>query len=212
MSSAADQFEQYYRQTHPANIPWENIPFGFIKSCVADGSITPGTVLDVGCGTGNQALWLAGQGFEVTGVDISQTAIDMAGHKMQKAGVTVRFLVGDALHLDALNLPTNFSLVLDWALLHTIPVEERKRYVEQIHHHLHPDGKVLLRVFSHRDPENKDEKHPSHLRDGSRYFFSREDIERLYGPSFRILLTRERLVEEGEHMRFFDEYLLECTG
>lgn len=53
--------------------------------------LTPGTALDLGCGEGADAVWLAKQGWETTGVDISETALERAAQHAEEAGVTVRW-------------------------------------------------------------------------------------------------------------------------
>lgn len=56
--------------------------------------IAPGRVLDLGCGTGKSAVWLAEQGFDATGIDLAPSAIDQARSLAQLRGVAVRFMVG----------------------------------------------------------------------------------------------------------------------
>ena len=68
--------------------PWTGRPNAILKQFAQ--SFTPGTALDLGCGEGNSAVWLAGQGWHVTGVDISATALERAAGYAEAAGVSGR--------------------------------------------------------------------------------------------------------------------------
>lgn len=63
------------------------------------GHTTALRILDIGCGTGRHAIELAGRGYEVTGIDLSETQLARAREKAREAGVTVRFQQADARHL-----------------------------------------------------------------------------------------------------------------
>ncbi|HEX8953476.1 MAG TPA: methyltransferase domain-containing protein, partial [Polyangia bacterium] len=86
------------------DLPWDTgVPDGHLVATVGAGVITPGRALEVGCGTGTDVLWLAAQGFDVTGVDVSSLAIDKARAKAAAAGAAAsrcRFDVLDFLVAD----------------------------------------------------------------------------------------------------------------
>ena len=67
--------------------------------------LTPGRALDMGCGTGGNAVWLAKQGWQVTAVDYSQVAIDMGRRLAAEQGVSVEFVVADASTYEPLGHP-----------------------------------------------------------------------------------------------------------
>ena len=63
------------------------------------GSLTPGRVLDVGCGEGADAIWLAGRGWTVTAVDVSEIAVSRAREAAERAGAAIEWVCGDALQV-----------------------------------------------------------------------------------------------------------------
>jgi 2-polyprenyl-3-methyl-5-hydroxy-6-metoxy-1,4-benzoquinol methylase len=74
---------------------WSGRPNGRLVSEVAD--LAPGRALDVGCGEGADAIWLARRGWTVTGIDISEVAVRRARAAAELAGAMVEWLSGDAL-------------------------------------------------------------------------------------------------------------------
>jgi cyclopropane fatty-acyl-phospholipid synthase-like methyltransferase len=143
-----DRFEQAYRAGDP---PWDiGRPQGEIVKLLERGEIR-GTVLDVGCGTGENALWLAAQGRTVTGVDASPTAIERARAKAAERGLAVPFLVADALQLRRLH--HYFETVIDCGLFHTLTDEQRRPYAHSLTEVLSPGGVLHVLCFSDAEPE-----------------------------------------------------------
>ncbi len=105
-----------------------------------------GSVLDVGCGTGENALELARRGLAVWGVDSTPTAIAAAEKKRDERGLSATFVIGDA--LDLVSLGRTFDTVLDCGLFHVIDEEERRRYVDEVRRVLRPEGRHLMLGFA----------------------------------------------------------------
>jgi SAM-dependent methyltransferase len=80
--------------------------------------IPRGRAIEFGCGAGNNAIWLAQQGFDVTAVDISPTAIAMAEANGKSAGVNVRFVAADVTELPDLGPP--FAFFFDRGCYHAV--------------------------------------------------------------------------------------------
>jgi cyclopropane fatty-acyl-phospholipid synthase-like methyltransferase len=109
-----------------------------------------GSVLDVGCGTGENALFFASRGHKVTGIDFLAEPIIRAKMKAAERGLTAAFLVMDALALK--DLPELFDNVIDSGLFHVFNDEDRKRYVEGLVTILKPGGRFFLLCFSDEEP------------------------------------------------------------
>jgi cyclopropane fatty-acyl-phospholipid synthase-like methyltransferase len=109
-----------------------------------------GTVLDAGCGTGDTALFLAGRGCKVTGIDFLEVPIQRAQRKAAERGVQATFLVKDALTLK--DWTERFDNVIDSGLFHVFSDEDRLRYVEGLATILKPGGRLFLMCFSDEEP------------------------------------------------------------
>jgi SAM-dependent methyltransferase len=144
---ARPDFEAAYQGEPP---PWEiGAPQPEVVK-LADGGGFRGSVLDVGCGTGENALFLAARGHPVLGVDGAPTAIERARDKARARGVDVRFVLGEALDLGALR--ERFETALDCGLFHALRDEERVRYAESLASALGSGGQVYLLCFSDEEP------------------------------------------------------------
>jgi SAM-dependent methyltransferase len=141
-----DHFETFYKDRPPWDIPG---PQPAIVDLVEAGAIE-GSVLDAGCGTGENALYLASQGHEVWGLDFVPVAIERATTKAKERGLSVHFHVADALKLDQLN--RSFDTVIDSGLFHVFSDEERPIYVRGLAHVLRPGGRFHMLCFSDREP------------------------------------------------------------
>jgi cyclopropane fatty-acyl-phospholipid synthase-like methyltransferase len=109
-----------------------------------------GSVLDAGCGTGENALFIASRGHKVTGIDFLEEPIQRAKRKAAARGLSATFLVMDALALN--DLPEVFDSVLDSGLFHVFSDEARRRYIEGLASVLKPGGRLFLLCFSDEEP------------------------------------------------------------
>ncbi|SEH01488.1 Methyltransferase domain-containing protein [Nonomuraea solani] len=116
-----------------------------LASHVERGLLTPGRVLDLGCGPGRNAVHLASRGFEVDAVDLSPAAVAWGEERAAEAGVKVRFLCGDAF---ASGLTGPYDLVYDSGLLHHLPPHRRISYRDLLERVLVPGGHLALTCFA----------------------------------------------------------------
>jgi SAM-dependent methyltransferase len=144
---------------------------------LAEQGLLTGTVLDAGCGTGEQTLLAASHGADALGVDVSPLALEIARGKAAARGIPAaaggqvgpaaaggqvgpaaaggqvgraRFEVADALELGELGL--GFDTIIDSGLFHVFDDENRVRYVTSLASVLRPGGRLYLMCFSDRQP------------------------------------------------------------
>lgn len=109
-----------------------------------------GSVLDAGCGTGENALFFASRGQKVTGIDFLAEPINRAKQKAAEQGLTANFLVMNALALK--ELPEVFDSAIDSGLFHVFSDDDRRRYVEGLASVLKPGGRLFLLCFRDEEP------------------------------------------------------------
>jgi cyclopropane fatty-acyl-phospholipid synthase-like methyltransferase len=141
-----DFFDSAYRGTPPWDIGRPQKEF---TELVRRGEIT-GSVLDIGCGSGDNALFFAQEGFEVWGIDSSPLAIQKAQEKCAQRGLTVHFQVLNALELAKLN--RTFDTATDSGLFHTLSDEDRPLFVKSLEAVLSHNGTYFMLCFSDKEP------------------------------------------------------------
>ena len=99
---------------------------------LAENPLTACRAIELGCGTGVNAVWLAQQGFDVTAIDLSTLAIQRARERAETAGVTVRFLAADVLHLPAGTDGAAFDFFFDRGCYHAVRREDVGAYVQSL--------------------------------------------------------------------------------
>jgi len=100
---------------------------------LVEAGVLDGPILDVGCGTGELALFAARHGYDVLGVDLSELAVTQAREKARWRRVPAHFLVWDALRLSAFaDAGLRFGSVLDSAMFHVLGDAERDAFVREL--------------------------------------------------------------------------------
>lgn len=127
--------------------PWDIGAREELVSLVESGRIKPCRAIDLGCGTGANALYLAQKGFEVTGVDYSETAIEKARARAKEAGTSVNFIVNDLTNLH--HVSGTFDFLLDYGVLDDLRLEQREAYFRNILPLTHSGSHYLLWGFEY---------------------------------------------------------------
>lgn len=112
----------------------------------------PGRALDLGCGTGTNAIILATHGWEVTGVDFARIAVLRGKRKARKLALKVRLLVGDVTHLEGISGP--FDLILDIGCFTSLPPHSRQPYIRKNEQLLANNGTFLIYLFYKEFPDD----------------------------------------------------------
>jgi ubiquinone/menaquinone biosynthesis C-methylase UbiE len=176
-------WDSYYRLNAPHCLPWETgKPEGDLVELVKRGAIRNGRVLDICSGLGTQAIYLAKQGFEVYGVDISPTAVKMAFERCRNENVSCHLREGDASNL---SYPEGFfSFVFDRGCFHSVRPASRVAFVQGVHRVLQNSGGYYLKCFS-----EKNSKAWNH--------FTKEDIWNYFSDPFKIMDFKEEVFVES---------------
>jgi SAM-dependent methyltransferase len=151
-------FPELYKeqQRTGCQIPWDVAgPQPTVVEALDKGYIT-GTVLDVGCGLGQNAIYLGEAGLSVTAVDYSPEAIALACTRLAaespQVQQRVKFLEGSALDLKCVLGTQTFDTWLDSAVYHCFSLEDAAQYVRSASPHVKKGGRVVLIAFSTKNP------------------------------------------------------------
>jgi SAM-dependent methyltransferase len=183
-----DKMENIYKNMQLEKIPWnfDNPPKLFLDLLEAK-QIKPCKAIELGCGVGNYLIYLAEQGFEASGVDFSETAIEIAFKAAKEKELNCKFFLADVLG-DLSDIIGTYDFVYDWGLLHHIFPDSRIRYLTNVSRILNPNGHYLSVFFSEDSPQfggkGKYRKTPI---DTELYFSSENEMKQLYESRFKII-------------------------
>ncbi len=144
-----DRFKKRYES---GDTPWDigKPDFNLIQT-ISTIAIEPSKALDIGCGTGDNSIWLSQKGFQVTGIDISELAIQKAKEKASKANFKCTFMVIDFLTKKIEGAP--FGFAFDRGCFHSLNShEERNTFAENVAAHLEKDG-LWLSLIGNADEQ-----------------------------------------------------------
>src|SRR6476469_5994375 len=170
-----------YKNEKVVNMPWynENLDFD-LEQEIIQRKITynGGKFLDLGTGPGTQAVQLSKLGFDVTGNDLSEYAIEKARSLTDK----VHFIVDDILNSQLKK--NEFDYIFDRGCFHVLSIDDRDKYVMTIKNILKDNGILFLKCFSDKEPH---EEGP--------HRFSQDKIKEIFGNDFEILSIKETVYQ-----------------
>lgn len=111
------------------------------------GALEPGRALDVGCGSGRDAVHLAAHGWRVTAVDFADKALARARERAAEDGVEVQWVRGDVGELGRLGLEPGYTLLYDFGCIHGLPDSARQGAAAGLTELAAPGAMLLLLAF-----------------------------------------------------------------
>jgi SAM-dependent methyltransferase len=196
------QMEKIYRTIPLDQIPWNmKSPPKILTDFVQTKKVKPCKSIELGCGAGNYEQYLSRMGFTASGVDFSETAIEIAKKSAEEKGLDCRFIQADVLG-DLAEIQDTFDFVYDWELLHHIFPESRPPYLNNVARLLKPEGLYWSVFFSEDSTQfggiGKYRKTPI---DTELYFSCESEMRLLYDVLFDIqeLKTIEIQGKFGPH-------------
>ncbi|HXY88585.1 MAG TPA: class I SAM-dependent methyltransferase [Candidatus Acidoferrales bacterium] len=145
-----DIITNFFESVYHGEPPWDiGRPQKEYMQLEQEGEIV-GSVLDVGCGTGENALYLAEHGHDVWGVDFIPTAIQKAQEKAVQRHLTATFRVLNVLELHTLG--RTFDTVIDSGLFHSLSDDDRPRFVDNLAAVMDRGGTYFMLCFSELAP------------------------------------------------------------
>lgn len=152
-------FEERYLTN---DTPWEiNRPDHNLIDFVTTLPVPAGAAIDLGCGTGDNSIWLASHGFQVTGCDLSDVALDQAWAKAQRTKVKCTFHQGDFMQEPPPGAP--FSFAFDRGCFHTFGVPAVwHRFAARVADILEDNGQWLS-LIGNKDEDRGDLEGPPQL-------------------------------------------------
>ena len=203
MKSLVEDWDKFFKE-HPTGGPWDyknpsnerKLQDGhvvdFIKYYNFEKNLK---VLDCGCADGRNSEWLIAEGFEVTGVDFSQTVIERTQKRLPKG----KFLVGDIRKLDKIE-ENSFDFLIDAGAFHVNYPQDTLSIIKEYHRILKPSGKMFIRVF------NKEDNQP-HL-----IFFVNKDTMPVFGYSESVFTNHIKNYFNVKHKKYDSVYGMHGEG
>ncbi len=139
---------RFIKRYRDGDIPWYTGRADYnLINCIDEHTISKCKTLELGCGTGDNAIWLSQKGFEVSAFDLSQIAINQAKLRAGEIGVNVNFFVADFLKDNIKGAP--FEFIFDRGVFHSFDEEnEQNLFVKNVAGHLADDGHWLSLIGS----------------------------------------------------------------
>ncbi|TWT58042.1 tellurite resistance protein TehB [Thalassoglobus neptunius] len=186
MAKTDRDWDQKYRSNET---PWDSgIPSQELRKVLESAQLQPTTALELGCGTGTNAIYLADLGWQVEAVDCSAPALELARRKAEKAGVEVNWILSDVVRFGADRDPVDF--VFDRGCYHCCRRVDLEGYLETLEAVTTAGSKMLILCGNANSTEA-----------GGPPRVSKSEIEKEFSPLFDFLHIREFYFEDAGNVR-----------
>lgn len=180
--SEITRWEERYRG---GDTPWDTgRPSSELQRVLTEEEIRPCRAIELGCGTGTNAVWLAQHGFEVTAVDLSSLAISRASEHAAAEGAKVHFLCADVLNLPDLG---SYDFFFDRGCYHVVRRIDVQAYLRTLKAVTHAGSIGLVLTGNAREPH---EPGPPVV--------AEQEIREELGAAFEIVWLREFRFDQVE--------------
>jgi SAM-dependent methyltransferase len=136
---------EFYRERDKEIPFFKNVPDENLVCYLNSGLLTSGKVLELGCGPGRNAIYLARNGWEVDAVDVSETSLQWAKERAEESDVSIRFIHKNIFDLDIEE--GKYDLIYDSGCFHHIAPHRRLSYTKLINRALKQSGHFALTSF-----------------------------------------------------------------
>jgi cyclopropane fatty-acyl-phospholipid synthase-like methyltransferase len=162
MDPTSIEWDERYKEGGSA-LPWDTgSPAPELTAYFSRVKEAPKNVLELGCGTGTNAIWLVQQGCNVVATDISPTAIEWAQNKAKSAGVSVDFRVSDICVENPVE-SNSVEFIFDRGVFHVMAPDKREHFVQVVHNSLCDGGIWLCLAGSADQKRESDDQGPPQL-------------------------------------------------
>lgn len=129
--------------------PWDTdrVPTELSALIEGTGALPAGRALDIGCGTGTQAVYMAQRGWEVTAIDAVPRPLSRARARAKAAGVSVDWILADVARVHRLELTPGFTLFFDRGCFHGLDESQRSAYAAAVNALAAPGATLLMMAF-----------------------------------------------------------------
>ncbi|HEV2137565.1 MAG TPA: methyltransferase domain-containing protein [Nitrososphaerales archaeon] len=177
----------FFNEAYRGVPPWDiGRPQAEFVKLAEEGKVV-GDVIDIGCGTGENAMMFASKGHKVLGVDSSPLAIQKANATAKKRNSSAEFMVADALDLPSIG--KKFDAAIDCGLFHVFSDSERGPFAKSLREVLNPERSYFMLCFSDREPSDW----------GGPRRVTKEEIRTTFSSGWRVDWIRSARFESKYH-------------
>jgi len=155
-------WEERYK-TSTTTLPWDiGTTAPELTGTIPGLDLPSKNVLEIGCGSGTNAIWLAQQGYDVTATEVAPTALELAGKKASEAKVRITFKLSDICEEAPID-QHSVGFVFDRGVFHVMPADKRSLFVDRVSATLMPGGYWLCMAGSSDELRPEGEQGPPQL-------------------------------------------------